>query len=138
MPRVLYREKLDLFRDLAEVSAEMAGYTGERFVQEDGAIENFQSLLQKRESIISQVDKLDQQISESRQDPSERETAVIGEIRILATQIIHYNETIEAVAKTALAQLRDETKKVQEGRQSHRAYDGRISPSEGAFIDKRR
>lgn len=138
MPRNLYEQKLELFQKLGQISGEMAAFTSERLINEEGAAEEFQDLLQLRETIMNEVDQLTTQIKKLENGAvPELEDLTIA-IRAEGAKIETHNQTIEAVVKTALDELREKTKKAQEGRQSSRAYDTRIPAGEGAFIDKRR
>lgn len=138
MAESLYQKKYELFQELAKITEKMAQFTTESLVKEEGTIEEFQSLLQQRETLMNQVDQLGSESSGLDLNQVERARELQTSIQAEALKIQKYNESIEAVAKTALSQLREKTKKVQEGRQSSKAYDGRLPMSEGAFIDKRR
>mgnify|MGYP002408778259 CR=1 FL=1 len=93
-------------------------------MDEEGAAELFQGLVQQREAIMKQADEITAQINQVQ--------VAVGEY--LSPEL----ESLQAVVKTALTDLREKTKKIQEVRQSHRAYDSRVLTSEGSFIDKRR
>lgn len=141
MRRILYEQQLELFHELGQLSAEMAAFTSEQLIDEEGATELFQGLLQQRETIMKEIDRLTTQIQQlekvegnSLESIGHLQTALRAE----AAKIEAHNQILEAVVKTALDELRERTKKVQEGRHSHRAYEARVPASEGSFIDKRR
>ncbi len=142
MPKSLYERKLELFRKLGELSSEMAGFTPERLVDEEGAAELFQGLVQQREAIMKQADEITAQINQVQVAVGEYLSPELEslqrDLRAEGARIQAHNQSIEAVVKTALTDLREKTKKIQEVRQSHRAYDSRVLASEGSFIDKRR
>lgn len=123
---------------MGQISGEMATFTSERLIDEEGAAEEFQDLLQLRETIMGEVDQLTSEIKKLENGTAPKFEDLARAIRAEGAKIETYNQTIEAVVKTAIDELREKTKKVQEGRQSNRAYDTRIPAGEGAFIDKRR
>lgn len=136
----LYQQKLALFQKLGQVSNKMAGFTADELVTDDEVLELIEKLLVSRTEIMGQIDEISTQISlvegEKAQDPSfEPLQRAIQEV---AAGIEAPNEIIERTVKISLENLRERTKKLQDGKQSNRAYAGRISASEGSFIDKRR
>lgn len=136
----LYQKKLVLFEGLALISATMAKYTVDELIDEDGAAEDFKSLLQQREGLMARVDQLEQEIAvlEGQTNLDSSCNDLKGSLKEAALRVEALNIAIEAIVKEAVSELRSRTRRVREGRQSSRAYDNRVPSSEGAYVDKRR
>jgi hypothetical protein len=135
----LYQRKLDLFRQLGKLSASMAEFAPDQLIADDEVGEDFFKLLDERTVIIGQIDELTKQIQ------SHEEEGAVQEVEMLKCALQEemiklqgHNEAVETVVKRSLEQLREETRKLQSGKQSNRAYIGRVRSAEGSFIDKRR
>jgi len=136
----LYQRKLNLFQQLGKLSASMAEFSPEQLISDDEAGEGFLRLLDERAAIIGQIDDLTKRMESLDEDEEIQEEVGLLK-RALQEEIMRLqeqNEVIEAVAKRSLHQLREETRKLQSGKQSNRAYIGRVGNTEGSFIDKRR
>ncbi|WP_461361278.1 hypothetical protein [Candidatus Darwinibacter acetoxidans] len=135
MTEELYQKKLDLFRQLRKLTEEIGGLTAEQLVNEDQAHERLLKLLGEREGLMEQIDRLDLQLAECGEE--EAAQAVQDALRGEMLQIQEHNARVENALQSGLAQLRQEAKRIKEGRQSQRAYFGGSS-AEGAFIDTKR
>ena len=135
----LYQQKLDLCKELGRLSQSMAEFAPSQLVEDDAVGDEFLALLDQRAVVISRIDKLDEKIQGQEGDGESGTLALLK--RALAEEMVRVqedSEVIESLVKRSLGQLRDEAKKLQSGKQSNRAYVGRVSSAEGAFIDKRR
>lgn len=135
----LYQRKLDLFKQLSKLSASMAEFVPDQLVGDDGPGEEFFKLLDERTVIMSSIDELNEEIQSLDGQGAEKEVEPLK--RALQEEMLSIqgqNAVIEAVVKSSLEQLREETKKLKSGKQSNRAYIGRVRSAEGSFIDKRR
>lgn len=135
----LYQQKLELFKQLGKLSQAMAEFAPSLLVADDAVGDEFFTLFDERAVLIRKIDQLTEEI-QSHSDLGDDE-----EVRLLKralqeeiARIQGQNESVESLVKRSLEQLRDETKKLQSGKKSNRAYVGRIPSAEGAFIDKRR
>lgn len=135
----LYQRKLDLFKQLSKLSASMAEFVPDRLIEDDALGEEFFKLLDERTVIMSSIDELNEEIQCLDGQGAEKEVEPLK--RALQEEMLSIqgqNAVIEAVVKSSLEQLREETKKLKSGKQSNRAYIGRVRSAEGSFIDKRR
>lgn len=135
----LYRQKLDLFQKLVELTDAMLEYTADQLYSDNPAAEQFTKLLAKRTSLINQIDGLDTKIEgTASENGQELLTSLRYELGVKMRKLQCQNERLEQVVKNSLEQLREQGQKLQEGKQSNRAYIGRRLSTEGSFIDKRR
>ena len=135
----LYQRKLDLFRQLGRLSASMAEFAPDQLIGDDGVGEDFFQLFDERTTIIGQIDELTKEIQSHEDAGVDQEVGLLK--RALQEEMMKLqgqNEVVETVVKRSLDRLRDETRKLQSGKQSNRAYIGRARSAEGSFIDKRR
>lgn len=137
----LYQQKLALFKKLSNLTDAMAKYTAQELYNDDAASERFMNLLAERSSIMEQIDLLDGEI-EATEGKKEQDTETLAtlnhDLQATMVKIESQNELIEQVVKENLGKIREQAKKLQDGKQSNRAYIGRVPSSEGSFIDKRR
>jgi len=131
----LYQRKLTLFRQLRQHTAELLQFTPHQLVHEEEPHQRVLQLLDEREQLMKQIDELDLEIAQhgAAGVGEEVKQAILAEMAQLRAQ----NAQLETVLQSSMAQLREQAKTIQEGRQSQRAYFGSVS-AEGAFIDKRR
>lgn len=135
MSSELYKQKLEYFCQLRRVTGEIAQFTPGQLVDEDEAHERLLRLLEEREQLMSLVDALDAELAQRGGAGPEDyvRSALLDEM----SQIRELNSRVEEVLQGSLVQLREEARKIKEGKHSQRAYLGGAS-AEGAFIDKRR
>ncbi|MDI9414117.1 MAG: hypothetical protein QM401_11200 [Bacillota bacterium] len=142
MLETLYQEKLVLFQELNKVTDEIVALPCEKLVEDDDALEKIQKSLETRQDIMDKIEEVSLKIrdfSKEISDPPGHSVLILQkalqeEIRKIQAQ----NKNVEGTVKKSLVELRQRTKKAQDGRQTNRAYAGRITDSEGSFIDKRR
>lgn len=138
----LYEQKLSLFRKLGKVSEAMTGFSPHDLAKDDEAGDQFLSLLDERMAIMGKIDVISHQIlsqaGEKDQEESEQVRLLKRALQEEMERIQAANQVVEAMVKNSLHQLREQARKLQEGRQSNRAYAGRAPNIEGSFIDKRR
>lgn len=132
----LYQHKLDLFQRLGGLSEEMAALSVDQLLNDDQAFARLQRLMQEREEVMAEIDQVTAQIETGKSIVLDEEMESL--LRHKAEAVKKNNEAIENTVKAVLAGLRERAKKLREGKQSQRAYAGRISSAEGSFIDKRR
>lgn len=134
-----YREKLALFEELNRLSLEMSSISHERLLNDDQAMDSFYKLVERREQLMVRIDELSLKISKiEAEDTRDSVLELQRSLREHGEAIEESNKMIESTVKTALQALKKKAKKLQEGKQTHRAYAGRAVSIEGAFIDKRR
>lgn len=134
MAKELYERKLALLRQLKELTNQALAFTPEELVQDDHAHERVLQLLAEREGLMASIDQLDRELAQGIAKAAEAHKEAL---RAELLQIQEQNARLEEVFQKSLAQLREQTRKIQDGRQSQRAYFSRPSP-EGAFIDTKR
>lgn len=132
----LYQHKLDLFQRLGGLSEEMAALSVDQLLNDDQAFARLQRLMQEREEVMAEIDQVTAQIETGKSIVLDEEMESL--LRHKAEAVKKNNEAIENTVKAVLVGLRERAKKLREGKQSQRAYAGRISSAEGSFIDKRR
>lgn len=136
----LYQQKLSLFEQLEKLSATMAEFSPDQLAIDDQAAEVFVHLLDQRTVLIGQIDQIAERIGLHNQDALEGDQLEACKMalheKIVAIQT--HNTGIEATVKASLEQIREQAKKLQEGKQSNKAYGARPPTTEGSFIDKRR
>jgi hypothetical protein len=134
-----YQHKLALVKKLSELTDAMLECTSDQLVSDDNAHERFLSLLEERETIMEQIDALNATLSVQDSNMPDESAAVLQEnLQAEIIRIQGQNEILEEIVRGSLGQIKEEAKKVQEGKQSNRAYIGRVPSAEGSFIDKRR
>lgn len=118
----------------------MAGFTPEQLAVDDGALDDFQKLLDRRAEVIAKIDAVTARIVQQEQDPSACSDKESFRRALLeaGTRLEGQNKLLETNLKISLDRLKKRGKELQEGRQSSRAYVPRLSAAEGSFIDKRR
>lgn len=136
MSNGLYLQKLALFQRLGGLSREMTSLSAKQLFNDDQALTTLQKLMQEREQVMAAIDKVNSQIESDESIVPDRKTESL--LQSEAGTIEKHNENIEKTVKAVLADLKEEAKKLREGKQSHRAYAGRGTSAEGSFIDKRR
>ncbi len=134
----LYQRKLDLFRGLGKISAKMAEFAPLQLAGDDEVGEKFFKLLDERTVLIGKIDDLTLEIESLDEKTGEGVDLLKRALQEEIACIQDLNEIVENLVKKSLDQLRDETRKLQSGKQSNRAYIGRVRSAEGSFIDKRR
>jgi rRNA-processing protein FCF1 len=135
----LYQQKLDLFKELGRLSASMAEFAPLQLAGDDAVGEEFFTLLDERTAVITRIDELTETMESLEEQGTDQEVGLLK--RALQEEMLRVQEQngrLESLVKGSLGQLRDEAKKLQSGKQSNRAYVGRVRSAEGAFIDKRR
>lgn len=136
----LYQKKINLFEELEELSVTMAEFSPEQLAKDDGQGDLFLNLLDRRTVLIAKIDQLTEQILplEEKTTPNSRLNELKQELQKILQNMQSLNGIIEVKVKTSLNQIRDQAKKLQDGKQSNRAYVARTPATEGSFIDKRR
>lgn len=129
-----YEQKLFLFHELNQVTDQMLKFSVAELVNDDNTEERFAELLTKRAELMQQIDELDAQFKGS----SVEENPWREKLQAEMIKLQGKNERLEQVVQGSLQHLRQEARKLKEGKQSQKAYLGRVASSEGAFIDKRR
>ncbi len=135
----LYQQKLNLFKELGRLSASMAEFAPLQLAGDDAVGEEFFTLLDERTAVITRIDELTETMESLEEQGTDQEVGLLK--RALQEEMLRVQEQngrLESLVKGSLGQLRDEAKKLQSGKQSNRAYVGRVRSAEGAFIDKRR
>lgn len=143
MPVDLYHQKLAFFKNLSGLTDTMVKYTAQELHNDDVAVRRFVNLLEERNSIMDKIDLLDAKIIEAAEGRKKQEAddtlAILNrDLQATMVKMQSQNELIEQIVMENLAQIREEAKKLQDGKQSNRAYIGRVPSTEGSFIDKRR
>lgn len=137
-----YQEKLNQFQELGKLSQDMAEFTSDQLMTDDAAGARFLNLLDLRTVLINQIEDHSGVILtlEKEGKPEELQSVKLikRSLREEMMKIRDRNEIIESLLKGSLNQLREEAQKLQEGKQSNRAYVARVPFTEGSFIDKRR
>src|SRR5690625_2447212 len=104
----------------------MLEFTAEQLYSDDSAAELFARLLEERTSLMDQIDGLDARIRESAGVMEQDTLATIeGELHNKILKLQSQNELLEKVIKDSLDHLRGQAQKLQDGKQSNRAYVGR-------------
>lgn len=135
----LYQQKLNLFRQLGKLSTAMAEFAPLQLIGDDEMGDKFFKLLDERTVLMGEIDELTEEIQSLDNQGADEEVELLK--RALQEEMMGIqdtNEVVETLVKRSLDQLREETKKLQSGKQSNRAYIGRVPSAEGSFIDKRR
>lgn len=135
----LYQRKLKLFRQLGKLSTSMAGFAPDQLIGDDEVGGSFFKLFDERTVLIGEINDLTTQIQSYEDAGADQEVELLK--RALQEEVVKLqdqNEAIETVVKRSLDDLRQESRKLQSGKQSNRAYIGRVRSAEGFFIDKRR
>ncbi|HHY10020.1 MAG TPA: hypothetical protein GX528_05580 [Firmicutes bacterium] len=134
----LYKQKLALFRKLAEISEKLADFSADDLMAENGALADLEAFLEKRDGLIEKIDALDKQLVGLAGEPSRAVKPLKGSLVKIAEDIRKNDAKAELSVKDGLKQLRRQRRKIQEGKQSSRAYGPRGDVHEGVFVDKRR
>ncbi len=135
MTSALYERKLKLFKELNRLSKEMASFSVEQLLNDEEALARLRTLVQERSQIMAEIDQLTAAVSRKAivfDGEAKRVLRREGEAA-RKQQVI-----VENIVLVVLDALKERTKKLREGKQSQRAYAGRIPSTEGSFIDERR
>ncbi len=116
----------------------MAEFAPLQLAGDDEVGEKFFKLLDERTVLIGKIDDLTLEIESLDEKTGEGVDLLKRALQEEIACIQDLNEIVENLVKKSLDQLRDETRKLQSGKQSNRAYIGRVRSAEGSFIDKRR
>ena len=138
-----HEQKLLLYEQMELLSTKLEEFSDPAKLQTDEQLAAFQVLLHRRGELIRQIEQIDEDIHEleergfvSRSDADL--DRIIDSLRQIGQNIHESNVRLGAFLEKRVAELKQETKKVQEGRQSSRAYTKKDDLGEGFFIDKRR
>lgn len=135
----LYEQKLALFQQLSNITDEIVALPCESLVNDDEALSEIQKLLESREHAMEKIEQVSSEIRGFSGETLDKPVLNLQKtIRKEILKIEQQNKSVEETVKSSLAELRRRTKKAQDGRQTNRAYAGRITDKEGSFIDKRR
>ena len=132
----LYQRKLELFQRLGGLSEKMAAMSVQELLDNDESFAALEKLMEERQEIMAAVDELNAQLGEETAADYGEEMA--ARLRAEADRIEALNDSIESTVKAVLVQLKERTKKIREGKHTHRAYTGKGRSAEGSFIDQRR
>lgn len=138
-----HERKLLLYEQMELLSTKLEEFSDPAQLQSEEQLAVFQTLLNRRGELIRQIDQIDEEIYQLKErglvPPSDGELdRIIDSLRRIGQRIQTSNGNIGSFLEKGMTELRQETKKVQEGRQSSRAYTRKGDLGEGFFIDKRR
>ncbi len=138
-----HEQKLLLYEQMELLSTKLEEFSDSAQLQSEEQLAVFQTLLDRRGELIRQINQIDEEIYELQErgltsQSDDELDRIIDSIRRIGQRIQESNEKIGAFLEKGMDELRQETKKVQEGRQSSRAYTKKGDMGEGFFIDKRR
>lgn len=138
MVRELLQKKAELVAELGRLSTSLLQFSVEQLVQEEEAAQQFAGLMDQRQEVMEQIDRLDAQLGQAGGAEGDELQELKEEMLAGLRRIEAETEQVEGLIKGALAQLKGQARKIQTGKQSNRAYIGAVPSVEGSFIDKRR
>ena len=138
-----HEQKLLLYEQMELLSTKLEEFSDSAQLQSEEQLAVLQTLLGRRGELIRQINQIYEEIYELQErgltsQSDDELDRIIDSIRRIGQRIQESNEKIGAFLEKGMDELRQETKKVQEGRQSSRAYTKKGDMGEGFFIDKRR